>query len=239
MVPCSSSTFSSNLTFGPNFRTSAAWMPSRSSSSRSERSSCLVVVSSRNAANISVDPAIGVLLLGAPRSAPCACSCPVIPSEARDLLLPLSYDGPVHHEIRFADLVQRQRDLAPVFQPERHVLVVRDREDLPHLSPAEPLGPHPRPLPDEAAPVLHPAQRTLEPRRRHLEDVAGTDQGPGFQESLEGPADSRAVVGRDSLAGAAVRAVHPYLQDGALQGSGSPEVGQFEAEAGQVIANGN
>ena len=38
-------------------------MPSRSSSSRSERSSCFVVVSSRNAANISVEPAI-VLLHG-------------------------------------------------------------------------------------------------------------------------------------------------------------------------------
>ena len=41
------------------------------------------------------------------------------------------------------------------------------------------------------------------------------------------------------MAGAAVRAVHPYLQDGALQGSGSPQVDQLEAEAGQVIADGN
>ena len=60
MVPCSSSTLSSNLTFGPNLRTSAAWMPSRSRSRRSERSSCFAVVSSRNAANISVEPAMRI-----------------------------------------------------------------------------------------------------------------------------------------------------------------------------------
>ena len=104
MVPWSSSTFSSNLTFGPNLRTSAAWMPSRSSSRRSERSSCLAVVSSRNAANISVEPAIVLLQgIGAPL---------------------LSHGGPVHQQRRFTDRVEGDSHLGALLRPERDVGVV-------------------------------------------------------------------------------------------------------------------
>src|SRR5262245_35165607 len=182
MVPCSSSTLSSNRTFGPNFRTNAAWMPSRSSSSRSERSSCLVVVSSRNAANISVEPAIVVLLLG-------ALWIGAVSSSVRRLLRsPLPHRRPIHYQVGLADLVQRQRDLGPVLAADRHVLVIGHGGDCHHPSPAECVGPNPGPLSDEAPPVLDPAQRPFEAGRRHLEHVAGADQSPGFQESLEGPA---------------------------------------------------
>src|SRR5439155_21409248 len=73
--------------------------------------------------------------------------------------------------------------------------------------------------------------------RRNLTDVPRPDNRPGFQEALERPADHRAVVGRHSLAGPAVRAVHPHLQDGALQGSGAAEIDQLETEPGDVVAN--
>ena len=121
--------------------------------------------------------------------------------------------------------------------PERHVLVVGHRDDLDHAPPAERRRPHPGPAADEPAPVLRPAKRPLEARRGHLEHVARADHGPGFQESLEGPADPRAVVGRHTLAGSAVRAVHPHLQDGALDRSGSSEVHQLETEGVEVVAN--
>ena len=38
------------------------------------------------------------------------------------------------------------------------------------------------------------------------------------------------------MAGLAVRSVHPYLQDGALQGSHATQIDQLEAEAGDVVA---
>ena len=38
------------------------------------------------------------------------------------------------------------------------------------------------------------------------------------------------------MAGLAVRSVHPYLQDGALQGSYATEIDQLESEAGDMIA---
>ena len=115
--------------------------------------------------------------------------------------------------------------------------IVRHGDDLDHAATAEGRSADPGPLPDEAAPVLGPPQRPLEARGRDLQHVARPDHRPGFQESLEGPADARAVLGRHTLAGPAVRAVHPYLQDGALDRSGSSEIHQLEAEAGDVISN--
>jgi len=58
-----------------------------------------------------------------------------------------------------------------------------------------------------------------------------------FQEGFEGPADPGAIVGRNALAGRAVRTIHPHLQDGAFQRAGSPEINQLESEPGDVIAN--
>ena len=96
---------------------------------------------------------------------------------------------------------------------------------------------HPGALADEPSPVLRPPQRALESRGGHLEHVARAHQGPGFQESLEGPADPRTVVGRHTLAGSAVRAVHPYLQDGALDRAGSSEIHQLETQGVEMVAN--
>ena len=90
---------------------------------------------------------------------------------------------------------------------------------------------------DEPPPMLRPPERPLEPGRRDFQHIPRPDHRPGFQETFEGPADRRTVVGRHSLARAAVRAVHPYLQDGALQRAGSPEIDQLEPEPGNVIAN--
>ena len=115
--------------------------------------------------------------------------------------------------------------------------VVGHRDDLDLAAAAQRAGAHPGALPDEAPPVLRPAQRPLDAGRRHLQHVPRPDHRPRFQEALEGPADSRAVVGRDPVAGPAVRAVHPHLQDRALQRSDAPEIDELEPEAGDVIAN--
>ena len=60
---------------------------------------------------------------------------------------------------------------------------------------------------------------------------------PGFEETLEGPADGGAVVGRDAMAGPAVRAVHPHLEGGSLRRAGSAEVRQLEAEPGHMLTD--
>src|SRR5215212_11500093 len=99
-------------------------MPSRSSSRRSERSSCFVVVSSRNAANISVEPAIHSPHGG--RSAR--------PYSVGRNLPPLPTAFPKHldvrYQCRFMYCIQRECYLETVFPAQHHMLVIRDRQDL-------------------------------------------------------------------------------------------------------------
>ena len=247
MVPCISSTLSSNLTFGPNLRTSAAWMPSRSRSRRSERSSCFAVVSSRNAANISVDPAMRLT--------------PV----SREVSLATSRVG-LHRPPRWSRLTRQPEDgdVSRALLSELRQLRDQPRVPIPSSAsvtsapsngltstcsssgtatistsrrPPRASRPDPGAPAEEAAPVRGPAQRPLDAGRGHLQHVPRTDHRARFQETLEGPADPRAVVGRDALAGSAVRAVHPYLQDGALQRPDAAQIDELEAEAGDVVAN--
>src|SRR5437867_746879 len=193
-------------------------MPSRSNSSRSERSSCFAVVSSRKAANISVEPAMRVAPLQS---------------------LSLSHRGPVYHQVRFTYRRQRKGRLDTVRKSNHNVLVIRHRHDFDLWSARQGLRPEPSSMSDEAPPVLRPSQWPLKARGGDLQHIARPDHRPGFQESLEGPTDARAVVGRHTVAGSAVRAVHPHLQDGAIQRSSSPKIDQLEAETSQMIANGS
>ena len=139
--------------------------------------------------------------------------------------------------LRLTDVRERDRHLRAVLPAHRHVLLVGHRDDLHLAAPAERRGADPGALADEAPPVLRPTQGPLDAGGRDLQHVPRPDHRPGFQEALEGPADSRAVVGRDSLAGSAVRAVHPYLQDGALQRPDTAQIDELEPKAGDVVAN--
>src|SRR4051812_38396625 len=174
-------------------------MPSRSSSSRSERSSCFAVVSSRNAANISVEPAI--------HSPPTAFT--------KDLRL--------RHQCRLANQLECDGHFPSILLPEYHVLIVRYRQDLNPAPARQWLGADPGMPAHEAPPMLGPAKRPLDPRRRNLQHVSRTDHRAGFEEAFERPADCGTVVRRHSLAGPAVRAIDPHLEDGALQRSAPPE----------------
>src|SRR4051812_43345330 len=116
-------------------------MPSRSSSSRSERSSCFAVVSSRNAANISVEPAI--------HSPPTAFT--------KDLRL--------RHQRRLPYQLEGDGHFLTILLPEYHVLVVRYRQDLNPTPARQRLRADPGMPTHETPPVLRPAQRPLDPGR--------------------------------------------------------------------------
>src|SRR4051794_41121200 len=149
-------------------------MPSRSSSSRSERSSCFAVVSSRNAANISVEPAI--------HSPPTAFT--------KDLRL--------RHQCRLANQLECDGHFPSILLPEYHVLIVRYCQDL-NPSPAwQRLRTNPGMPTHETPPMLRPAQRPLDPGRRNLQYVSRADHRTGFKEAFERPADCGTVVGRHS-----------------------------------------
>ena len=68
------------------------------------------------------------------------------------------------YEVRLADLLQRERDLG---RRSSRRIVTCSSSGTATISrpgrPAERLGPDPDPPSDESAPVLGPAQRTLEP----------------------------------------------------------------------------
>src|SRR5215210_1662984 len=104
-------------------------MPSRRSSRRSERSSCFVVVSSRNAANISVEPAMHSLHgRRATRLAVCWTHLRVLPSSLAQRLH-------FSHQGGFTDIVEREHHLGTVFLPEHHPILIRDRHDVDPLPP--------------------------------------------------------------------------------------------------------
>ena len=80
---------------------------------------------------------------------------------------------------------------------------------------------------DEAAPVLGPPQRPLEPGRRHLQDIPRADQPRAFQIALEGAADLDAVIFPGGFGAA------KNLCDFAVKGAGAtpnPEVARLLKE---------
>src|SRR3954469_24402499 len=119
-------------------------MPSRSSSRRSERSSWFAVVSSRNAANISVEPAI--------HSPPTAFT--------KDLRL--------RYQCRLANQLECDGHFLSILLPEYDVLVVGYCQDLNPAPARQWLSASPGMPAHEPPPMLRPAERPLDPRRRNL-----------------------------------------------------------------------
>src|SRR3954467_4600816 len=120
-------------------------MPSRSSSSRSERSSCFAVVSSRNAANISVEPAI--------HSPPTA----------------FTKDLGLRHQRRLANQLECDDHFFSILLPEYHVFVIGYCQDLNPATARQWLRADPGVPTHEPSPMLRPAERPLDPRRRYLQ----------------------------------------------------------------------
>src|SRR5215213_9385869 len=115
-------------------------MPSRRSSSRSERSSCFAVVSSRNAANISVEPAIHSPRLRGP------CTTPYLPAFADHV--------PVHRQNSITNVIESQRQLGPVFLPQDDVLIIGNSDDFEPGRAPKWHGTNPCLPPNEPAPVF-------------------------------------------------------------------------------------
>jgi hypothetical protein len=144
---------------------------------------------------------------------------------------------PVDDQIGLDDVRDRERALGAIGQPNRHVLIVGHAENPDARTPRERRSANSRFGAGETPPVLRPPEGPLETGRRHLQHIARPDHLPGFQEPFEGPADPGAVVGRDAVAGPAVRAIDPDLQDGALLRPDFPEIDELEAEAGDLCAD--
>ena len=148
----------------------------------------------------------------------------------RPILPPPSKDFRLSHQRSVPDFLERERYLGFTFSPENDVLVIGNRHDAIPPATGQRVGAHPRLTSDEPPPVLRPAKGPFPSRRRHLQHIPWPDHRPGFEKAFERPADHRTVVGRDSLARAAVRAVHPYLQDWSLKGSRPSEIHELETK---------
>jgi hypothetical protein len=151
-------------------------------------------------------------------------------------LPPFADHVPVNRQNSITYVIKRQIQLGPVFLSNDDVLIVRDSDNLDSDAALKWHCTNPCLSPDEPPPVFRQPKWSLEARRGDLQHVARTDHRPGFQETFEGPADHRTIVGRNSLAGSAVRTIHPHLQDGALQRSGAAQIDELEAEPGNVVA---
>src|SRR6266849_2523015 len=197
-------------TLGPYRFTSAAWSPSLSRSISSPRSSCFVLVSSRIAETTSVALAISVLS-------------------------PQSSVFSIAAQARITDLVETVRPLGAALRRDHYRSLIRHRHDPgTYTTQTSDLYRH---IPaHELHPVAMPTHGPLDPRARHLQDVAIAEGPPPpaapaapavrVEPLLERPADPAAVFDRD----VPWRTVNADLDERSVRRPADAQVGQIEPQ---------